>query len=117
MRRLDHAGPRLPLAATRIRKPERVGWAPPGPYHPGHPDTDARPRRLVTDGPRPPVAATRKTKPGELATKDHGLANPYQDGSPDSWLVPYRARPKLGDPAYQEQVDHGLNILGRQCTG
>ena len=113
------AEPRPPLAATRIRKLERVGWAPPGPRHrsrpPGfgrsnlnasagarralatgccYPDTDSQLRRMVPAGPRPPFAATQRTKPGGLVTIDHGPSNPYPDGSPDSWLVPYWTRPR-----------------------
>ena len=99
-RRLDHAGPRPPLVATRIRKPERAGWAPSGPCQRsrppgygrstasagapralvtgrGYPDTDAQPRRLELCGPRPQVAATRTTTPGGPVTKDHGPASSY----------------------------------------
>ena len=60
------AGPRTPLAETRIRKLERVSWCPAGPRPPlaatriRKPDcVDLRPA-----WPRPPVAATRKSKPG-----------------------------------------------------
>ena len=111
-----------PGPVRMVRNLELVGWCPPGPRHwsqpPGYgrstasqgpdhrsqlPGYGRSTASADSAGPRPPIAATWRTKPGGLVTKDHGPANPYPDGSPDSRLVPYGTGDQTkasGDPAY-----------------